>query len=248
MFWLLLLLLQAPATIQIVMHGLLLLLLSQHLQPRLNICKHSEICYACCKFLVLCRYKFGTVDAAGVYQSLYSGSSIADFGSSLMLSEGSNTLYACVSDTDGAQSCETEIVTVKKDEKFRLSDAVSKFDVGHLTSTNDVGVLAAGASALLSMNAYAQQQVAGDAASGGNDTSINAADEAQKKKLQEEIDTKAGALINSLASNADNLVSDPQSMQQVGAAWDSKPAVKACGCRSTLSVAEDALMFRIYNA
>jgi hypothetical protein len=165
--------------------------------------------------LLLCSYEFGMVDAAGVRKSLYTGTSIAEFSSSLMLPEGNNTLYVCVSDTDGAQACETTVVTVKKDENFQLSDAISKFDVGHLTSTNDVGVLAAGAAALQSMNAYAQQQTAGDGAAGGNDTSSSAADEAQKKKLQEEIDTKAGALINSLAGNADALVSDPQSMQQV---------------------------------
>lgn len=147
--------------------------------------------------------------------SLYSDTSIAYFGSSLMLPEGNNTLYACVSDSDGAQTCETTVVTVKKDESFRLSDAVSKFDVGHLTSTNDVGVLAAGASALQSMHAYAQQQVADS----DNDTSSSVADEEQRKKLQEEIDTKAGALINSLASNADDLVSNPQSMQQVGSLY-----------------------------
>jgi hypothetical protein len=164
---------------------------------------------------LLCRYVFGTVDTAGAQTSVYTGSSIADFGSNLMLAEGNNTLYACVSDTDNARTCESTVVTVKKDDSFSLTDAVSKFDVGQLASTNDVGVLAAGASALQSMSAYAQQQ-AGDPASGGNDTSSSVADEAQKKKLQEEIDTKAGALINSLASYADNLVSDPQSMQQVG--------------------------------
>jgi hypothetical protein len=164
--------------------------------------------------LLLCSYEFGVVDAAGVRKSLYTGTSIAEFSSSLMLPEGNNTLYACVSDADGAQACETTVVTVKKDDNFRLSDAVSKFDVGHLASMNDVGVLAAGAAALQSMNAYAQQQAAGDVAAGGNDTSSAAADEVQKK-LQEEIDTKAGALINSLAGNADALVSDPQSMQQV---------------------------------
>ncbi|KAF6257590.1 hypothetical protein COO60DRAFT_1210744 [Scenedesmus sp. NREL 46B-D3] len=132
-----------------------------------------------------------------------------------MLPEGNNTLYVCVADNDGAQACETTVVTVKKEENFRLSDAVSKFDVGQLAGANDVGVLAAGAAALQSMNAYVQQQATGDAALDGSDTSSTAADTAQKKKLQEEIDTKAGALISSLAGNADNLVSDPQSMQQV---------------------------------
>jgi hypothetical protein len=176
---------------------------------------HVCDCCLCCLLLLLCSYEFGIVDAAGMRKSLYTGTSIAEFSSSLMLPEGNNTLYVCVSDNDGAQACETTVVTVKKDENFQLSDAISKFDVGHLASTNDVGVLAAGAAALQSMNAYAQKQVAGDGAAGGNDTSSSAADEAQKQKLQEEIDTKAGALINSLAGNADALVSDPQSMQQV---------------------------------
>lgn len=163
------------------------------------------------------------MDAAGVRRTLYSGSSSTfEFGSSLMLPEGNTTLYICVSDTDGGQACESDIVTVVPAKNFRLSDAVSQFDVEHMTGTNDIAVLAAGAAALQSMNNYAQQQVASTAAgTSGNDTS-SAEDQ---QKLQQAIDTKAGALINTLAKSAGDLVGDPQSMQQV---WPSHLVCLVC--------------------
>lgn len=105
--------------------------------------------------------------------------------------------YVCVTDSEGAASCEKAQVTVMPPrEGFSVADALSGLDVGSLAATGDVSVLAAGAAALVAM---------GDFVSSGG---------AEAQDVQAILASKSGALIDSLAGSAAQMAADSQSMQQ----------------------------------
>lgn len=91
---------------------------------------------------------------------------------------------------------------------LQVTDALSSFDVGHVTGSGDLSMLTAGAQALQSLSNFAA------GSSSGSDSSSQQAQEEQKQ-VQSAIAAKAGAMINSLASSAGSLTDDPQTMSQV---------------------------------
>jgi hypothetical protein len=164
-----------------------------------------------------CSYDFGTINfKAGTSYGLRSlaASSTAPTFTFTGLPAGQATLYMCVVDSDGAQTCEDATVVVKEPAKnFKVTDALSSFDVGQLAGSGDVSVLAAGAQALQSLSDFASKGSSSDAA--GGSTAVQQTDEEQKQ-VQSAIAAKTKAMISSLASSAGSLVDDPQTMSQVG--------------------------------
>lgn len=114
-------------------------------------------------------------------------------------------------------------MSIKEPPKdFKVTDALTSFDVGQLSGAGDISVMAAGAQALSSLSAFAKSSSA---------TGAQAQEEA--KQVETAIAAKTGAMINSLASSAGNLIDDPATMSQVcGAAitWQG-PHPTAAGVR-----------------
>jgi hypothetical protein len=137
------------------------------------------------------------------------------------LPAGEATLYVCVVDTDGAHTCEDTTVVVKEPAKnFKVTDALSTFDVGQLAGSGDVSVLAAGAQALQSLSDFASKGASGGA---DGDAAASQPTEEEQKQVQSAIAAKTKAMISSLASSAGSLVDDPQTMSQV-----SRDAASCC--------------------
>jgi hypothetical protein len=130
------------------------------------------------------------------------------------LPAGEATLYVCVVDSDGAQTCEDAKVVVKEPPKsFKVTDALSSFDVGQLAGSGDVSVLAAGAQALQSLSDFASK--GGNSSGAAGVSAAPQQTEEEQKQVQSAIAAKTKAMISSLASSAGSLVDDPQTMSQV---------------------------------
>jgi hypothetical protein len=87
---------------------------------------------------------------------------------------------------------------------FKVTDALTSFDVGQLSGTGDISVMAAGAQTLTSLSTFARS-------SSGSNVALEEA-----KQVETAISAKTGAMINSLASSAGGLMDDPRTMSQVG--------------------------------
>jgi hypothetical protein len=165
---------------------------------------------------VICSYDFGTLDfKAGMSYGLRSlaASSTAPTFTFTGLPAGEATLYVCVVDTDGASTCQDTTVVVKEPAKnFKVTDALSSFDVGQLAGSGDVSVLAAGAQALQSLSDLTNKGASSGAA---GDATAPQPTEEEQKQVQSAIAAKTKAMIISLASSAGSLVDDPQTMSQV---------------------------------
>jgi hypothetical protein len=106
------------------------------------------------------------------------------------------------------QVCEESAVSIKEPPKsFKVTDALTSFDVGQLSGAADISVMAAGAQALSSLSAFAKSSSSSGA--GGSTTQ-------EVKQVETAIAAKTGAMISSLASSASGLMDDPQTMSQVG--------------------------------
>lgn len=98
-------------------------------------------------------------------------------------------------------------VAIKEPPKsFKVTDALTSFDVGQLSGAGDISVMAAGAQALSSLSAFAKSSSSSGA--GGSTTQ-------EVKQVETAIAAKTGAMISSLASSASGLMDDPQTMSQV---------------------------------
>jgi hypothetical protein len=161
-------------------------------------------------------YDFGTINfKAGTSYGLRSlaASSTAPTFTFTGLPAGDATLYVCVVDTDGAQTCEDTTVVIKEPAKnFKVTDALSSFDVGQLAGSGDVSVLAAGAQALQSLSDFANK---GSSSGAAGDAAAPQPTAEEQKQVQSAIAAKTKAMISSLASSAGSLVDDPQTMSQV---------------------------------
>lgn len=89
---------------------------------------------------------------------------------------------------------------------FKVTDALTSFDVGQLSGIGDISVMATGAQTLTSLSTFARSSSSG----GGS----NVAPE-EVKQVETAIAAKTGAMINSLASSAVGLMDDPRTMSQV---------------------------------
>ena len=108
----------------------------------------------------------------------------------------------------GPQVCEEAPVSIKQPPtNFKVTDALTSFDVGQLSGAGDISVMAAGAQALSSLSAFAKSSSA---------SGVQAQEEA--KQVETAIAAKTGAMLSSLAGSASNLMDDPQTMSQVGLA------------------------------
>jgi hypothetical protein len=107
------------------------------------------------------------------------------------------------------QACQEELVTVREPPAtFKVTDALTTFDVGQLSGTGDISVMAAGAQALTSLSTFARS-------SSGGGSGSNVAPE-EVKQVEIAIAAKTGAMISSLAGSAGGLMDDPRTMSQVG--------------------------------
>ncbi|KAF8061401.1 hypothetical protein HT031_004492 [Scenedesmus sp. PABB004] len=119
---------------------------------------------------------------------------------------GDSWLFVCAVDAAGASACSEASVTVPAPAAadFKVSDALTSFDVGQLAGAGDVSVLASGAQALSSLSKFAGKAdvVAGQSAE-------------ERAAVESAIAAKAGSLINTLAGSVGDYISDPQAMQQI---------------------------------
>lgn len=89
---------------------------------------------------------------------------------------------------------------------FKVTDALTAFDVAQLSGAGDISLMAAGAQALSSLSAYARD-------SSSDNSGVLPG---EVKQVKAAISAKTGAMISSLASSAGGLIDDPQTMSLVG--------------------------------
>lgn len=156
-------------------------------------------------FLVLTlyrRYTFGVLSDSGTPIAVSSGP--APTYTFTGLRPGDRWLYVCAVDHGKAQSCSQTKVTVSEPAAdFNVADKLTSFDVSHLAGTGDVSVLAAGAQELEGLSKIASKSDAG------------AENAEEQKQVASTIAAKTSSMISTLASSADDYVSDPDTMQQV---------------------------------
>jgi hypothetical protein len=153
--------------------------------------------------LSLSRYELGTVDANNKRKVLAVDPALPYVFTGLPV--GPATLFVCASDAYGARVCATQDVTVQPAAAdFKVSDALTAFDVNQLAGARDVAVMAAGAQALHSLSQYA-------------DTAAATQTAAEKAQVQSAIAAKTSAMIGQLANDVSSYIDDPNTMSQVSA-------------------------------
>lgn len=118
-------------------------------------------------------------------------------------------------------------MSIKEPPKdFKVTDALTSFDVGQLSGAGDISVMAAGAQALSSLSAFTKSS---SSAAGSTAQEV--------KQVETAIAAKTGAMISSLASSAGGLMDDPQAMSQVGGGLNGRPALFAwtAGCMAAFT-------------